>query len=157
MAKRVARTAQPKIAAKTRLLAREIDAALRSHGLRRTNPRVAVLEFLRAHPKPWSHGDLTAALEPRGLDRATVYRNLMDLAEVGILVRSDVGDHIWRFELRREHDDLSAHPHFVCTDCGGVTCLPEASVTLRPSKQAPKALRGRDVVVSVKGVCDACA
>jgi len=148
---------KPKAPAKTRARASDIDDVLRGHGLRRTNSRVAVLEFLRAHPKPLSHGDITAALEPSGLDRATVYRNLMDLAEAGILVRSDMGDHIWRFELLREHADAPSHAHFVCTDCGGVTCLPEASVTLTPSKQAPKALRKRDVVVQVKGICDACA
>ena len=135
----------------------EIDALLRSRGLRRTNPRALVLEFLLAHPKPWSHGDLTAKLEGDGLDRATVYRNLMDLADAGILARTDLGDHIWRFSLRREHDESAAHPHFVCTDCGGVTCLPEASVTLKPGKQAPKALRSREVVVQVRGVCDGCA
>ena len=155
--KPAARTAKPKVGSKARARASDIDDVLRGHGLRRTNPRVAVLEFLRAHPKPLSHGDITAALEPSGLDRATVYRNLMDLAEAGILVRSDMGDHIWRFELLREHADAPSHAHFVCTDCGGVTCLPEASVTLTPSKQAPKALRKRDVVVQVKGVCDACA
>jgi Fur family ferric uptake transcriptional regulator len=152
----VARTTPAK-AAKKPARDSEIDALLRSRGLRRTNPRVAVLQLMFAHPKPWSHGDITAALEPAGHDRATVYRNLMDLAEANILVRSDLGDHIWRFSLRLEHDDAAAHAHFVCTDCGGVTCLPEASVTVRPSKQAPKALRKRDVVVHVRGLCDACA
>ena len=136
---------------------RATDELLRAHGLRRTDPRVTVLEFLRRRPKPISHGELTDALAPIGLDRVTVYRNLMDLAEAGILVRSDLGDHVWRFELRSGHGEDARHPHFVCTDCGGITCLPEASVSLVPGRRSPRALRTRDVTIQLKGLCDACA
>ena len=72
---------------------RAVDDLLRAHGLRRTDPRVAVLGFLHGQPKPISHAELTDALAPRGLDRVTVYRNLVDLAEAGILVRSDLHGH----------------------------------------------------------------
>jgi Fur family ferric uptake transcriptional regulator len=136
---------------------RAIDDLLRAHGLRRTDPRVAVLGFLHGHPKPISHAELTDALAPLGLDRVTVYRNLVDLAEAGILVRSDLGDHVWRFELTGGHAEEASHPHFVCTDCGGITCLPDASVSLVPSRRSPRALRTGHVAIQLKGVCDGCA
>jgi Fur family ferric uptake transcriptional regulator len=107
--------------------------------------------------RPVSHGEVAEALGPDGLDRATVYRNLMDLVEAGILMRTDLGDHIWRFELRGEEHGASGHPHFICTDCGAVTCLPARAVKLVPTRKAPRALDKGTVAVQVKGVCDACA
>ena len=46
-----------------------------------------------------NHSEVAEALEEAGFDRATLYRNLVDLAAAGILNRSDYGDHSWRFEL----------------------------------------------------------
>ena len=135
-----------------------LDALLRGRGLRRTMARITVLRFMHANRRPMSHGDVAQGLEADGLDRATVYRNLMDLVEVGILMRTDVGDHVWRFELKRsEDDDETEHPHFICTDCGGVSCLPDGVVKLVSSRRSPKAVNDRRVVVQLRGICDACA
>jgi len=134
----------------------EIDTLLRGRGLRRTMPRVAVLRFLKQNPRPLSHGEIAEALEPESLDRATVYRNLIDLSDAGIVVRRDLGDHVWRFELRRADDD-TGHPHFVCSACGGITCLPDDAVKIIPPRKAPRALREKDVAVELRGICDACA
>ena len=136
----------------------DLDELVRSHGLRRTMARVRVLKFVLASGRPVSHGDVAKALEPEGFDYATVYRNLIDLSEAGILARTDLGDHVWRFELRSaKPNDEAEHPHFICTDCGSVTCLPDNAVKLLPTKKAPRALAKRQVVVQVKGVCDDCA
>jgi len=51
---------------------------------------------------PMSHADVAGELASHGLDRATVYRNLMDLADAGLVSRADHGDHVWRFSLLRE-------------------------------------------------------
>ena len=103
---------------------------------------------------------LITALADRGFDRATVYRNLIDLADKGILVRTDLGDHVWRFELRARPEKRghgTEHPHFVCTDCGDVSCLPSVAVRLVATEGAPKSLSRRAVEVHVKGLCDNCA
>src|SRR5688572_31535064 len=73
---------------------------LHAAGLRATGPRLAVLRSLYAATGPVSHGDVAASLAGEGWDRATVYRNLMDLTEAGLLKRTDHGDHTWRFERR---------------------------------------------------------
>lgn len=137
----------------------DIDAELRSHGLRRTAARARVLSFVLANPRPLSHGEVAKALEAEGFDYATVYRNLTDLAEAGILVRRDLGDHVWRFERTRPKDDAEAHPHFVCRACGAVTCLPGGAVKLvatRPPR-APRAVARGEVAIELRGLCDECA
>ncbi len=135
----------------------ELRGAVRSKGLRATPSRLAVLELLRASDSPMSHGDVADRLGDRvgqAWDRATIYRNLTDLAEARLVRRTDVGDHVWRFEaVREEHD--TAHPHFVCTDCGTVECLPEIELVVRRAK-APRAVKQRQVEVHVRGLCDAC-
>ncbi|MBX3211159.1 MAG: transcriptional repressor [Labilithrix sp.] len=139
---------------------KDLQALLRSAGLRSTTPRIAVLEYFHSHGGQNSHAEIFDALEDRGFDRATIYRILMDLAEAKILSRGDLGDHVWRFELRKgvngvEHTD--EHPHFVCVDCGEVSCLPGVSIRLDGASKAPKAVAKKKVEVQLKGRCDNCA
>jgi Fur family ferric uptake transcriptional regulator len=106
---------------------------------------------------PVSHGDLVETLMSAGFDRATLYRNLMDLTEAGLVTRSDLGDHVWRFELRSSGNDHAVeHPHFVCVECGSVSCLPGVNVRVRTTPEAPRSLTRRGFEVQLKGRCDAC-
>lgn len=132
-------------------------ATIRAAGLRVTSSRVAVMGILRDSAVPLSHSDVAAKLEPLGVDRTTVYRNLTDLADAGLLRRSDVG-HAWRFELARRNDehDAEPHPHFVCTDCGQVACLPATTVALKAARGAPAALRRGGLEIQLRGLCDGC-
>jgi Fur family ferric uptake transcriptional regulator len=129
---------------------------LRENGLRCTTCRVAVLQRLAASDAPQSHADVADELVPLGYDKSTVYRCLVELADAGILSRLDLGDHVWRFELLAPHDhDASVHPHFMCLDCGKVTCLPAVTVRIAPSK-GPNAVQGNVTEVLLKGHCAAC-
>jgi len=132
---------------------------LRQAGLRSTGARLAVLRVLERASSPMSHAEVHEQVVEDGFDRATIYRNLMDLTDAGMLARSDVGDHVWRFELRGEGAaHPGAHAHFVCTDCGDVSCLPDEVVRLVPaSSGVPRAIGERQIEVQVKGVCDRCA
>lgn len=137
----------------------DMRAKIRAAGLRSTAPRVAVLHYLQTATTPVSHAELFAALAEQGFDRATIYRNLVDLAAAGLLSRTDVGDHVWRFELKRDGQagHQTAHPHFRCTDCGEVTCLPGLHVRLSPAPGTPKALTTKQLEVHLQGLCDRCA
>jgi Fur family transcriptional regulator, ferric uptake regulator len=132
-------------------------AMIRGAGLRVTSSRTAVLAALRDTAVPLSHADVAAKLEHLGVDRTTVYRNLIDLAEAGVLRRSDVG-HTWRFEFAARDDEHEAgqHPHFVCTDCGKVACLPAGTVALKAVRGVPTALRRGNLEIQLRGLCDAC-
>jgi Fur family ferric uptake transcriptional regulator len=97
---------------------------------------------------------------PQGFDKSTLYRCLVELADAGLLGRLDAGDHAWRFELRGaggggEHA-TSEHPHFVCVDCGKVTCLPDVDVKISPAKGTKSGALGNVTEVYLKGHCKEC-
>ena len=133
----------------------DLRDTIRAAKLRATPSRIAVLALLQRNGNPISHADVAAKLSPEGWDPATLYRNLMDFVEAGLVRRTDVGDHVWRFELTGEKHDQSAHPHFICTACGTVECLPGFEVVV--PRGAPRAVRGKRVEVHVRGLCDGCA
>jgi Fur family transcriptional regulator, ferric uptake regulator len=138
---------------------------LRAASLRSTTSRVAVLQHVAGAGKPLSHAEVADVLVPQGFDKSTLYRCLVELADAGLLGRLDAGDHAWRFELRRassggllaggEHS-TSEHPHFVCVDCGKVTCLPDVDVKISPSKGAKSGALGDVTEVYLKGHCKEC-
>jgi len=157
-----------------------LDAArarLREAGLRCTAARMSVLQHLMDDPAPKTHAEVSEALADRGFDRATIYRNLTELTESGILSRVELGDHVWRFELRHGHRHGEVHPHFLCTSCGEVSCLDDVSVAITPLPLAgspgkdrgppkksggkPGASKARSSIgkvteVLLKGRCDNC-
>lgn len=131
----------------------ELRQLLVSRGIRVTEQRLVILRELARLRSPVSHGELTERLSGESLDRATIYRNLLSLTEAGILVRTQLGDNVWRFEMpgaaSAEHD---AHPHFVCTDCGDVSCLPKGAVKLTGGEIA----RVEVAEVQLRGRCGEC-
>jgi Fur family ferric uptake transcriptional regulator len=137
----------------------DLAAQLHAAGLRRTQPRIAVLRFMRKVRQPVAHAEVAEALEKlAALDRVSVYRVLIDLARANILTRADRGDHVWRFDLARgDGAHALEHPHFVCVRCGGVECLSEKAVQIAARGKAPRAVRAGRVEVQLKGECDVCA
>lgn len=124
-------------------------------GLRMTGARMAVMRWLQEAKCPATHAEIAEDLVPLGFDKATVYRNLTDLAEAGLVTRSELGDHVWRFELRdQSHAEGELHPHFVCIDCGSVSCVHDDKIL----KDARKALAklGQVVEILLRGHCTAC-
>ena len=135
------------------------DAArelIRTAGLRCTSCRVAVLQHLAAETAPVSHADVSDILVPQGYDKSTIYRCLIELADAGLAARLELGDHVWRFEMRndqRRHG--SEHPHFMCVDCGKVSCLTDVQVQIRPKTVGDPAV-GDVTEVLLKGRCGEC-
>lgn len=130
----------------------DLRQLLASARLRVTKQRMVLLRALVQLRHPTSHAELTERLSGGGLDRATVYRNLLSLTKAGLLVRTHLGDSVWRFELPRTVSSKHAnHPHFICTDCGLVTCLSAKSVTLRGD-----ATRNKIAEIQLRGVCAEC-
>jgi Fur family ferric uptake transcriptional regulator len=135
-----------------------LRARLRETGLRCTAARMAVLDELTRSTGPLSHAEVTITVGPLGFDRATVYRNLVEMAEVGLLSRVDLGDHVWRFELRSEGPEhASDHPHFVCTECGDVACLAGVQISIKPARGKKRHAFGEVTEVLLKGRCSQCS
>lgn len=135
----------------------QLKEQLRGAGLRATASRLAVMRMLRGAPRPLSHADVVEGLKQQPWDRATIYRNLVDLVSAGLARKVELGDRVWRFDgsADSETHDAALHPHFVCTSCGSVECLTDVTIT-SPRRGIPRALATRDVEVHVRGVCDGC-
>ena len=134
----------------------ELRELLRARSLRATAVRVEVLVLLHEQARPLTHEQVLEALPTGAYDQASVWRVLSALAEHGILRRMDLGDRVWRYELRDAcRPGSSEHPHFLCEQCGTVQCLPLLEVRA-PGGSLPHALRGAEFQVRVSGTCSDC-
>ena len=137
---------------KTSARQKAVRELLVSRGLRVTEQRVLLLQELAKVKSPISHPELTERMAHSGLDRATIYRNLLTLVAAGVLVRAQLGDNVSRFELPRTlTSDHTHHPHLVCSDCGIVRCLPAGTVKLHGEAAASDVAE-----VQLRGRCVAC-
>lgn len=127
---------------------------IRSCGLRATPSRVAALLYLRRSGAPLTHAEVADRLESQGFDKATLFRNLNDLAEAGLLRRTELGDHVWRFESRDPLGGDDGHHHFVCVDCGSVTCLEQVQLTAGSRRQSE--VVGQITEILLRGHCHQC-
>lgn len=131
-------------------------ATIQSAGLRVTSARLATLLVMRDAKSPLTHAEVTARLVDSECDKATVFRNLSDLVSAGLLRRSEFGDHAWRFEMiAKKEQGHGSHPHFVCVDCGNVSCLEEIELT-QQSKLVSEQF-GRVTEILLRGRCHDCS
>ena len=146
-----------------------MKARIRDSGLRCTAARLAVMDHLGSAAGPRTHAEVSEALADLGFDRATIYRNLTELTEKKIVSRVELGDHVWRFEIKRTGGRGAAgedHPHFLCTTCGEISCLDDVRVAITPKpRRRTTASAGREAratrihsvtEVLLKGRCDSC-
>jgi len=134
----------------------EARAMIRAGRLRCTSCRIAVLQHVFTAAAPVSHAEVAQQLVPRGFDKSTIYRSLVEMADAGVLNRLELGDHVWRFEMAGESRGDPDHPHFMCLDCGKVTCLPDFQVQVSTAGQSPAAEFGQVTEVLLKGHCAQC-
>lgn len=133
----------------------QVKRAIREAGLRATPARIATLQLLREASSPLTHAAVADHLAATGVDKATAFRNLNDMTEAGLLRRTEVGDHVWRFEATRggpAHDP--GHPHFLCVDCGAVSCLDDVKLT--PGSQRASQKVGEVTEILLRGHCNEC-
>lgn len=134
----------------------EAKQLLKKHGLRATSQRLAVLEILTASTRPLSYSEVLEQLDSDGCDPATVYRNLVKLEEVGLAQIVSRAEGMARYEMvldSKAHQHT--HPHFLCVDCGEVSCLPTSSV---PMVEADERWSDsvKHAMVQLQGSCPDC-
>ena len=101
-----------------------------------------------------SHSDFVQTLQHVG-DQATIYRTLISFVDKGLARVASTASGIVRYEPMMEGKEADTiHPHFVCQDCGVVTCLPVSSVmtTISPSWRE----RLQDAKLQFVGTCAEC-
>lgn len=127
---------------------------LHGAGLRVTQPRVAVLDALAAHPHA-DTGAVLAATRERlaGVSHQTVYDCLATLTRHGLVRRIQPAGSLARYELRVGDN----HHHLVCRECGEVTdvdCAVGTTPCLDASDTAGYAVD--EAEVTYWGTCPAC-
>ena len=135
----------------------EVRGLIRDKGMRATAARIAVLVALHENEGPMTHEQVMSWLPTGAYDKASVWRVLSDLAGVGVLRRMDLGDRSWRYELHDACRTVTAdHPHFLCEECGSVTCLPSLEIRALDGN-LPEALLSADYRIRIAGKCGDCA
>ncbi|MBP8242750.1 MAG: transcriptional repressor [Thermoflexales bacterium] len=134
---------------------RDLGDLLHQHGLRATPQRQIVFDALSGRAGAHLTADAIYARVRRksaGIDRATVYRTLYFLRDLGLVSQSEIDDQRV-FEVIGERP----HHHLVCQNCGTTVALDDAPVAAfvrAVRRQADFALSTPHLVLT--GVCAAC-
>ena len=95
----------------------EAERRLMVVGLRYTTNRRALVDALINSHDPMSIPELLKALP--GFSQSSVYRNLTDLSNAGVVAKVQATDEWARFELDEEFTGRHHH-HIMCQKCGEV-------------------------------------
>ena len=138
------------------LSAKEAKSIIQAKGLRATLQRIHVLRILAEASRPLSHSEVVAKLEGFGGDQVTTYRSLVTFQEKGILRVASQAKGISRYELVGDGEEKShVHPHFICNDCGVVSCLPKTTYITTVDEQWRECLN--NAAMQFVGTCQECA
>ena len=132
---------------------KEIKRALEGSALRCTPQRYAVMAFLMehfGHPTALEIFEAVNRLDPRST-RATIYNNLRDLVQAGLVREVAVEGRAARFDAKGLR-----HHHFICDRCGNVEDLEWYDVPTPTSGSLGKRVL-RECELIVRGLCTKCA
>jgi Fur family ferric uptake transcriptional regulator len=145
----------------SRSATRWADAAsdrLAEAGYRRGGARRAVVDLLARQECALSALEIEGRLRESGrqVGRASIYRVLEELEELGLVTRLDLGTGTARFEAVDPAGDRHHH-HLLCDDCGDLVPFSDAElerVIGRLSRRLPYPVSGHDV--TLHGSCASC-
>ena len=130
-----------------------IKRSLAGSGLRCTPQRYAVMGFLLDHPGHPTAAEIFEAVnrvDPRS-SRATIYNNLRDLVQAGLVREVAVEGRAARFDAKG-----TKHHHFICDRCGNVEDLDWYDVPGPPSGSLGRRVL-RECELIFRGLCKKCA
>lgn len=101
--------------------AAQIINRIAREGHRLTAPRQTIVELVAPRQDYFSAQEIWDEVQSqhRGIGRATVFRTLDLLVELGVLNRVHVGDGCHRYTVC----ETTHHHHLMCTDCGSVSAI----------------------------------
>lgn len=135
------------------------ETALAAAGRKRGSARRSVLELLAGQECALTAPEIEDAVRSRAgrpVSRASVYRILDELEDLGLVQRVDTGQAMVRYERVCEHEEH--HHHLVCDECGLVMPFSDAGLERAIdslSARVPLAVSEHEIVLH--GACRACA
>ena len=138
--------------------AEEAERALTAAGYRRGGARRAILGLLDEQSCALSAIEIQDALTGRNreVSRASIYRVMEELEEIGLVQRVEVGRGVVRYEPARSGP--GHHHHLVCDHCGRISPFTDAGLERairRVSDGLPLRVSEHEVVIH--GACETCA
>lgn len=135
----------------------QAEQLLTGIGTRITPARVRVLAFLLAQQSAATHHDIEMALDRQEkIDRVTLYRTLDWLLAQGIAHKVLGADRAWRFRANQSEAGHHQHAHFKCDRCAITVCLGGIPAA-KKAVALPQGYVAKEIEVTVKGLCPACA
>lgn len=135
--------------------ATQIIDRLTREGHRLTTPRQAIIKLVAPRQDHFSAQEVWDEVRERysGIGRATVFRTLDLLTELGVLNRIHTGDGCHRYTVC----ETTHHHHLMCVECGTVSSLEAAGIESQIRRLATEA--GFDLLthhLELVGRCATC-
>lgn len=128
---------------------------LQNHQIKKTVPRVAIIQALQASSIPLSENEIKEKMGDM-YDRITFYRSVQTLMEAGIIHRIVADNVTIKYALNHcgeIHEHKIDHVHFSCRQCNLLVCLND----VRPQPyMLPNGFTADQCEVIIKGLCDMC-
>lgn len=125
---------------------------LTKHGHYITKARLRLFAALQKHPA-LSVKELIELLPKH--DKATIYRNILTLEQLGVVSRLRLG---WHSKLELSDMFRHHHHHLTCIKCGTVSALPENALIERELGLIAKSqnFKQTDHQLEIRGLCNNC-
>lgn len=134
----------------------ELTAPLKSHNLRTTSSRQAILDLFQRKGYALSYSDIEQQFADV-YDRVTVYRTLKTFLDRGVIhkVLDDTGTLKYALCQQECTDEghHHEHVHFKCIKCGQTTCLEHVHI---PPVKLPSGYKPRELNLLIQGICRKC-
>jgi Fur family ferric uptake transcriptional regulator len=129
---------------------------LQQHNLKKTSPRLAIIEALQVSGEPLAESEISVRMGSH-YDRTTFYRSMLTLEEAGVLHRVVVDKQMVKYALNpslASGRNPADHAHFYCNNCRKLVCLEE----IHPGPyRLPAGFQTSEAEVIIKGLCNKCS
>ena len=142
----------------------QIENLLKTHQLRNTEIRRAVLNLLQITPHAVSQQDVENLLNG-AFDRVTIYRTLKSFEDAKLIHRVLNDDNSVNYAVCRDsctehneqeqhaHAHTHNHAHFKCEVCQFTFCLEQTTI---PKIELPENYKAHSLQLLIAGVCKNC-
>lgn len=126
---------------------------LESVSLRRTQPRLAILQAMLNSDTPMTQDRIAEAIGDSAPNKTTIYRTLTHLIETGLVHEAFLENRSRHYELAHHCGKQCCHPHFTCRQCDQTQCLTDVRAEM---VRLPKGFVLQRQQIHIDGICPKC-
>ncbi len=131
---------------------------LKRNGHKVTAPRRKLLQYLDGRDAPFTAEEIYGELSATGVGRATVFRTLKLLQDVGVLVRVHLEHGCQHYQAAPGiPGDTHHHDRIICRECGDIALLDQCPMRSDVSDIARRSgFRIQGHHLDLYGICSSC-